>query len=153
MKLKFLLLVLFLAANASILSGQTQNADRKKNLNASLSGNVDSLISLWDNNGLMLPSKEEPVSGIKAITKYLQNAHSKRVNIDLLEYKHDFKELNIVDTLAYEWGFYKNKIRVKRNGSIITVKGKLFRVLRKNKNGDWKVFRAMWTTDSIDKKW
>ena len=141
------------------LFGQNREPDREKisrlhqkDLSASISGDVDSLISLWDENGLMLPPKDEPVSGIDAITKYLCDAHSKRGNIDLLEYKHDFRELNIVNNMAFEWGYYKNKVRVIKNGNIITVNGKLFRVLRKNEDGEWKVYRAMWTTDSIDKE-
>ena len=74
------------------------------------------------------------------------------INIDLLQYDQDFKELKILDSTAYEWGFYKNKVRVKRNKKIVSVKGKLFRVLRKNKDGDWKVYRAIWTTDEIKQK-
>ncbi len=149
----------FITTYVPNLQGQDKNSDKEKilrlhqkDLRASREGYVDSLISLWDKDGLLLPSKEPPVSGIEAITKYLSDAHSRRVNIDLLQYDQDFRELNILDSLAFEWGFYKNKVRVKRNKKIVSVKGKLFRVLRKNKDGDWKVYRAIWTTDEIKQK-
>ena len=153
-------ITLLIIANCfSYINGQGKNTDKEKilrlhekDLRASISGYVDSLIFLWDKNGIMLPSKEEPVSGIVAISKYLREAHNKRSNIDLLEYKHDFRELNIVDNMAFEWGFYKNKVRIKKSGNIISVKGKLFRVLKKNETGNWKVYRAIWTTDEINKE-
>lgn len=157
--IKILSVLLFITGYLTSAYAQNLNIDKEKieqlhqkDLGASKEGNVDSLISLWDKNGLMLPPKEEQISGITAISKYLRKAHSNRVNIDLLEYKHDWRELNIVDNLAFEWGFYKNKVRVKRNGNIFTVRGKLFRVLRKNNSSEWKVYRAIWTNDEIDKE-
>ena len=65
----------------------------------------------------------------------------------LVEYNQDFKEIKISGDYAFEWGCYSGEYISGTDKHRIRGSGKLMRILKLDKDGTWKVFRAIWTVD------
>jgi len=71
--------------------------------------------------------------------------------VEILEYGQDFKEVKIVGDWAFEWGLFFGKSRP-LGGEIVRAKAKLFRVLRRDEEGDWKCARSIFHVDEMEKQ-
>ncbi len=112
---------------------------------ASMANDVDTLLGLWTDDGVIIRPAGEPVIGKKAITQAMESYREQLKNITITQYIIDFKEVTIIGDHAYEWGDYHHKYFTKDNpGKELEQKGKLMRILRRQPDGQWKAARAIW---------
>jgi uncharacterized protein (TIGR02246 family) len=115
-------------------------------MKASMANDVDTLLGLWTEDGVMIRPEGEPVIGKKAITRAMESYREQLKNITVTQYLIDFKEVKIIGDHAYEWGEFHHKYFTKDNpGQELEQKGRLMRILRRLPDGKWKVARAIWT--------
>ncbi len=119
----------------------------KKDKNASLKGDVETLLSLFTEDGIVIPDSGDIVQGKKNLRRMLEQNFKIFKKYKLVEYNHDFKEINIIGEYAYEWGNYNGKYISKTDKKEITGSGKLMRILRLQKDGPWKVSRSILTVN------
>lgn len=119
----------------------------EKDKNASLSGDIESLLSLFTEDGILIPEEGEIVKGKNNLRRMLKQNQKNLKGYHLVEYKHDFKEVTIVDNFAYEWGYYNGKYISKSDSTEIVGSGKLLRILELQNDGSWKISRSIWTVD------
>lgn len=117
---------------------------RNKDTEATLSKDFTALSKLWCNDGVIINYTAEPIIGLPAIENYYKKQSTDLKDIDITEYIIRFKELSIIDTYAHEWGFYSLKSIDKNTGKTFEEKGKLMRILKKEKN-KWKFARVIYT--------
>ena len=115
-------------------------------MKASMANDVDTLLGLWTEDGVMIRPGGEPVIGKKALIQAMESYREQLKNITITQYVIDFKEVKIIGDHAYEWGEYHHKYFTKDNpGQELEQKGWLMRILRRQPDGQWKAARAIWT--------
>jgi uncharacterized protein (TIGR02246 family) len=145
------LILIFVGGSSFFGYGAEEKAktDREKieelhqtDMKASMANDVDTLLSLWTDDGVMIRPGGEPVIGKKALTQAMESYREQLKNITITQYVIDFKEVKIIGDHAYEWGDYHHKYYP---GQELEQKGRLMRILRRQPDGQWKVARAIWT--------
>jgi len=119
----------------------------KKDKIASLAGDIETLLSLFTDDGIIIPDQGDIIQGKTNLKHFLEENNKILETHDLVEYNHDFQEIQIMGEYAYEWGYYSGKYIVKESGEEITGGGKLMRILALQKDRSWKVTRSIWTVD------
>jgi uncharacterized protein (TIGR02246 family) len=115
-------------------------------MKASKANDLDTLLGLWTEDGVMIRPGGKPVIGKKAITRAMESYREQLKNITFTQYLIEFKEIKIIGDHAYEWGDFHHKYFAKDNpGQELEQKGRLMRILRRLPDGKWKVARAIWT--------
>lgn len=119
----------------------------RKDTEASLKGDLETLLSLFTEDGIAIPASGEIVQGKTELRRMLEGNQKILREYRLIEYNQDFKEIRILGNFAYEWGFYSGKYISKKDGSVTTGSGKILRILKLDEYGSWKVSRSIWTVD------
>jgi len=119
----------------------------KKDKLASMNGDLETLLTLFTDDGIAIPAEGEIIEGKEAFRDILKQTFELHQDYIITEYNQDFKEVKILGKYAYEWGTYCGKYKLKDNGKEITGSGKLMRILRLQADGSWKVHRTIWTVD------
>jgi len=133
--------------NAEEIALQAIQELHKKDQAASLEGDVETLLSLFTDDGVVIPAEGEVIKGKDGLRKMLEQNFKAMKEYMLVEYKHDFKEIKIMREYAYEWGMYSGTYKSKKNNKEISGSGKIMRILQQQKDGSWKVSRSIWTVD------
>ncbi|HUU19511.1 MAG TPA: DUF4440 domain-containing protein [Sedimentisphaerales bacterium] len=114
---------------------------------ASMNGDLETLLSLFTDDGIAIPAEGEIIEGKEALREMLKQNFELLKDYIITEYKQDFKETKILGKYAYEWGIYSGKYKSKEDNKEIIGSGKLMRILRLQEDGSWKVSRTIWTID------
>lgn len=109
---------------------------------ASKINDVDVLVSLWTEDGVLLQPRSQAAVGIGAIRQVLEQQKQQSASISTLAYDEDWKERCILGDEAYEWGEISVTIRLP-NGKEVTQAAHSIRILRRQKDGSWKFARAI----------
>jgi uncharacterized protein (TIGR02246 family) len=117
---------------------------------ASKAYDVETLRSLWTEDCVLLQPGQEPIIGDEALWAYMQAQVPGMQENEILEYRHDFEEVNVLGDWAYEWGTFYGSYRSAAGGKIVHERARLFRMLRRQRDGSWKVSRAIWHTLPTD---
>jgi len=103
----------------------------------------ETLMSLMDEQCVVFPPDSEPEGG----QTYLSNVRTSSDGIEpqpeILELVQDWEEVRLLGDFAYEQGVVEYAVR-DANGTIIRETQRLMRLLRRQPDGEWRVFRAMW---------
>jgi uncharacterized protein (TIGR02246 family) len=104
---------------------------------------VDTLVSLWTDDGVLLQPFSDPVIGKEAIQKRLrqQKQMSEQSQFKTLAYDEDWTERKIVGDRAWEWGAITVKTQLP-NGRVVTEKAYLLRILSRQADGTWRFQRV-----------
>ena len=114
-----------------------------KDIAASKKRDFDTLLSLWTEDGVLLEPGKEPLIGIEAIKVYMENQKEVSKTYEIKKYEHRWEEIEVMGDWAFEWGYFDAAAEMISSGEVIEQKGKLLRVLRKQKDGSWKVARVI----------
>lgn len=103
-------------------------------------GDMNSVLSIYADDVLVLGIDEPDVSGKEAWSKVLAD-QPKDVTIDV---RMDTKELEIAGDLAYERGTYTAEISSKATGALLrTVTNRHIHIFKRQADGHWKAWRLM----------
>jgi uncharacterized protein (TIGR02246 family) len=105
---------------------------------------VETLVSLWTEDGVLLQPRSEPVVGIAAIRQLLEQQKQQSAMIVTLAYLESWKERRILGDEAYEWGEMNVTAKLP-DGKQASQTVLAIRVLRRQRDGSWKVARAIIT--------
>ena len=115
-----------------------------KDMKAAKRMDIDTLLSLWTDDGVLLQPGQKPLIGKKAIWKYMKEQKKIEPDFKIIDYIHEFEEIRILGEWAFEWGTFKGSYKPVAGGKVIHQKARLFRVLQKQSDGTWKCARAIW---------
>lgn len=114
-----------------------------KDIKASKARDFDTLLSLWTEDGILLEPGKEPTIGIAAIKAYMKEQKEVSKTYEIRKYEHRWEEIKVIGDWAFEWGYFDAAAQVIATGETIEQKGKLLRVLKKQKDRSWKVARVI----------
>jgi len=102
------------------------------------------LVTLVTDDCIMPPPAMEPIYGREAIRNYLNDKFMEWKNYEVARYDQQFEEVKVIGALAYEWGTSKGVYYMKNGGPDIFENSRMFRILRSQPDGSWKIARVMW---------
>lgn len=87
---------------------------------------------------MLLEPGSVPVVGKQAIQIYNKKGHAAKPGFKVVSYAPTFKEIEIADGWAYEWGETGAKFTMSPEGPAVSLH-KGVRVLRRQSDGSWKM--------------
>jgi ketosteroid isomerase-like protein len=93
---------------------------------------------------VLLPWAGPILRGRSVIAKALGGGESP----EMLDYVLDIQEVKILGDYAYQWGTYHYSTRPRAGGETVRNSGKLMRILQRQKDGSWKMYRGIATVDT-----
>lgn len=115
----------------------------EKDIGASKARDFDTLLSLWTEDGVLLEPGKKPLIGIDAIKAYMDRQKEVSRTYAIKKYEHRWEEIKVIGDWAFEWGYFDAEGEVTGTGELIAQRGKLLRLLQKQKDGSWKVARVI----------
>ena len=115
----------------------------QQDIAATVAGNPKALAELWAEDAVRLEPGLAEV-GKKLIVQHDAETMQKNGEMKILTYAPEIQDLKIVDDWAFEWGYFKSTYRESPTSPVKSFRGKLLRVLEKQKDGSWKFARVMW---------
>jgi uncharacterized protein (TIGR02246 family) len=155
------ILIFFLASAAQLGSQKrpapkpapppvTQAQDRegiaelqKRDIVASMAFDVNALLDLWTDDGVLLPPRHEPIAGKAALRRFLEEHKAHYANHDMLAYDEQWNEVMVIGEYAYQWGTISSRMKPPTGPEIETAVHAV-RILKREEDGAWRVARAIW---------
>ncbi len=119
-----------------------------KDIEASKARDFETLLSLWTEDGVLLEPGKKPTIGIKEITAYIEEQKEASKAYEIKKYEHRWEEIKVIGDWAFEWGYFDAVAEMIASREFIEQKGKLLRILQKQRDGSWKVARVIAHNDS-----
>ena len=123
---------------------ETEDDEGKPSLKAMLRYDVETLIGLWEEDGVLLPPGSAPVVGKEAIAKQLRQSAEGPELPEVIDNEMDFSDITVAGDWAIESGTFTSTWREPGAQTPSTQKGNILRVLRRQPDGSWKCARAIW---------
>lgn len=105
---------------------------------------VDTLISLWTDDGVLLMPGANPVVGKPSIRRLLETQKQQSAGIKTVSYDEDWTERRTNGNAAWEWGSISVSIELP-DGRRMSQKAFMLRILSRQPDGTWKFARAIGT--------
>ena len=113
----------------------------QRDVAATKAGDLKALTSLMDAQCVVFPPDSEAQAG----QAYLDRATSAGTEPQpkILELVQEWEEVRLLGDFAYEQGVVRYAVQ-STEGSVMRETQRLMRILRRQQDGTWRVFRAMW---------
>ncbi len=119
----------------------------RRDIEASKSGDFATLRSLLTPDAVMMPPGQPLIQGEEQLNQSYRHMEKAMRETEVLEYRLEFEEIQILGNYAFEWGFLHGISRDLNKG-IKQSTYKLMRILKKDDEGFWKIHRAIWNNHS-----
>ncbi len=115
----------------------------QKDIEATLSQDPKGL-DIWTEDGVRLEPGRPPVVGKQAIQADNEKGRAQYPGWSVLSYAPEFKNIQIADDWAYEWGESEAKVKMSPEGPPVSLHTKGLRVLRRQGDRSWKIALNIW---------
>jgi len=119
----------------------------QRDVEAVLTSDTEKLMSNWSDDFTVLPQSGPIIRGRRANAEGVQKGMEQMRAFECLEFTVDFEEIEVAGDYAFEWGTYRGKSRPRAGGDPVSFGGKLMRILQRQPDGAWKMYRTMATND------
>ena len=110
-----------------------------------VAGDVDTLMSLYDENAVLLPPNESPLHGKAAIRTSWEAFFA---DWDTIEARSVIDEIIVFGDWAYGHGHYRGRSRSKADGAVVSEALKFSGMWRRKSDGGWVIARDMFNMDA-----
>jgi uncharacterized protein (TIGR02246 family) len=108
-----------------------------------MAGDKTKMMSQWADDFVLLPPAGPVMQGRAVIAKAFEGVESP----EIVDYVLDVKEITVLGDHAFEWGTYHYTMRPRGGGEAVRTSGKLMRILQRQPDRSWKMFRGISTVD------
>ena len=119
-------------------------AINQRDVQAALSGDTGMMMSQWADDFVVLPPVGPIMRGRAAIAEAMAGMENPMETVD---WALNFEEVRIFGDYALQWGTYGGSVRPRAGGETSRTGGKLMRILQRQPDGSWKMYRTMYTVD------
>jgi ketosteroid isomerase-like protein len=155
-KYKSLVILFFLLTSISLFAQESGGTKEdllaieklhKMDEEATKKNDFKTLRSLIDDDAVIMPDGQNIVRGKDEIDQSFEDMKSAMADYEVLQYKLKVEELKVLGNYAYEWGTIYGTSRKKGSKDTFDTSYKFMRILKKEPNGDWKIYRSMWNSN------
>jgi uncharacterized protein (TIGR02246 family) len=119
-------------------------AVNQRDVQFALAGDASMMMSQWTDDFVLLPPAGPILRGRRVIAEAFQGIESP----EIVEYVLDIQEVKVLGDHAFEWGTYRYSVRPRAGGETVRTGGKLMRILQRQPDGSWKMYRGISTVDA-----
>jgi uncharacterized protein (TIGR02246 family) len=110
---------------------------------ATLAGDPKALANLWTEDAVRLEPGPAEI-GRALISSHDEEQKTHHPEVKILTYAPEIKDVKVVDGWAFEWGYFNSSYRDSVAGPVKSFRGKLLRVVQRQRDGSWRFSRVMW---------
>lgn len=114
----------------------------KRDVAATIAGDIDELKALMDPECVLFSPDGRETAGPEYLDK-VGRSQLDEAPAAIVELEQDWQELALFGDLAYEQGIVRYAVR-RADGKTVQECQRLVRILRRQKDGAWCVYRAIW---------
>ena len=118
------------------------NKMREDTVTALSTNDVESWLSAWTEDAVIMPPNEMPIAGHDAIGKWGRAFFDQ---MRIIEFWRIPKEITVADDWAYAWGHFEGKVVARTGGEPLPMNIKYLEILRKQSDQSWKIWRHMFS--------
>jgi uncharacterized protein (TIGR02246 family) len=107
------------------------------------SGDIEALVSMFTDDGMIMPSDLPAVAGKEAIRAYFTAMIERSAQVLNIKVEEAFGDGDI----GYSRGVFSSATTPKPSGEPINIVGKWSSVSKRQSDGSWKIYRHIWNTD------
>jgi ketosteroid isomerase-like protein len=119
----------------------------ERHVQALMSSDMESVMSLWSDDFTILPPAGPIIRGRRSNEEIVRAGIPHMQAFEPVEYVEDLAEIKIGGDYAFEWGTYRGSSRPRGGGDSIRYGGKILRILQRQSDGSWRMYRTMTTTN------
>jgi uncharacterized protein (TIGR02246 family) len=119
----------------------------RQDVQFALAGDKTKMMSQWTDDFVLLPPAGPIMRGRAVIAKAFEDVESP----EIVDYALDIQEVTVLGDHAFEWGTYHYTVRPRGRGEPVRTSGKLMRILQRQPDRSWKIYRGMSTVDVLTK--
>jgi len=112
-------------------------------LEAVNASDVDGVMSLWADDGVLMPPNHPSVHGREAIEMYFRNIFRRAT----FRFQFTSSDIQIADAVVLERVTYTVETWLAGSGPPLTDRGKGLHVYNRQPNGSWKLAMDIWNSD------
>jgi uncharacterized protein (TIGR02246 family) len=129
---------------ASVENGlRAIEAINQRDVQFAVAGDAAMMMSQWTDDFVLLPPAGPILRGRSVIAEAFRGVE----NPEIVEYVLDIQEVKVLGDHAFEWGTYHYRVRPRAGGETVRTSGKLMRILQRQPDGSWKMYRGIATVD------
>jgi uncharacterized protein (TIGR02246 family) len=115
----------------------------QRDVQFAMANDAAAMMSQWTDDFVMLPAVGPIMRGRRAIADAFRAVESPEIVDSVL----DIQEVKVLGDHAYLWGTYHYAVRPRGGGETIRTSGKLMRILQRQPDGSWRMYRGIATVD------
>ena len=115
----------------------------QKDIEVTLSRDQKGLIDIWTDDAVRFIPGSTPAVGKQAILAMYEKFHAQYRGLMVLTYASKFRDNQIDDGLACEWGEHEGQYKLSPEAPPTNWKGKEFHVMKRQSDGSWKTAVAI----------
>jgi uncharacterized protein (TIGR02246 family) len=119
-------------------------AINQRDVQFALAGDALMMMSQWTDDFVLLPPAGPIMRGRSVIAEAFRGIESP----EIVEYVLDIQEVKVLGDHAFQWGTYRYSLRPRAGGETVSTGGKLMRILQRQPDGAWKMYRGITTVDA-----
>jgi uncharacterized protein (TIGR02246 family) len=127
------------------LQQRTQSADlaaieklHQEDIEVTLSQDPKGLVDIWADDAVRLNPEGPAAVGKQAIQTENEKFHTQHPGFKVLTYTAKYKDIQIADGLACEWGEHEAQFKLSPEAPTVSWHGTGFHVLKRQSDGSWK---------------
>ena len=117
----------------------------QRDVQFALANDAALMMSQWTDDFVLLPPAGPILRGRSVIAEAYRGMES---TVEILESVLDIQEVKVLGDHAFEWGTYHYTVRPRGGGETVRTSGKLMRILQRQRDGSWKMYRGISTVDA-----
>ena len=118
----------------------------RRDREASLKRDLETLISLMDDGIMLIPPRGEPRRGLPGVADDLEKYFERTKEGKIIEYVQDFKEVEVLGDVAFDWGDFRGA-ESSPDGAVVSQRMRFMRILKRQADGSWKIYRTFWAAE------
>jgi len=115
----------------------------RRDVAATKAGDFETLKSLMDAQCMVFPPDSEPEAGQAYLDRVRTASDGIELQPEILELVQEWEEVRLLGDFAFEQGVIRSAVK-DAEGAVIRETQRLMRLLKRQQDGTWRVFRAMW---------
>jgi uncharacterized protein (TIGR02246 family) len=108
-------------------------------------GDFAALRGVVDDDAVMLAPGSKVQRGRSELDAAFDSMARAPRSHEVLEYELEFQEVKVLGDYAWEWGSITGSMRELATGDISRSAFHVMRILRRQADGSWRVYRSIWT--------
>jgi uncharacterized protein (TIGR02246 family) len=118
---------------------------RQRDMDAARRGDFMALRGVVDDDAVMLAPDSRAQRGRAELDRAFDAMARAARTHEVVEYELRFEEVKVLGDYAYEWGSIVGSMRELASGDISRSAFHVMRILRRQADGSWRVYRSIWT--------